>query len=550
MHDASKMPKEYLWGVNGSDEMTPIRLHFLHVAWLVLSIVLGISGLLQGVEKTVLAPGFLLTALPAFVGIVCLSANSPLDTRLTAPLLVISWTLLAVISVAATGAPASPATILFAVAPLIALSLDKSRMAAEGAIFGVLSYLAIAIMLRAGLLPPAQTDSALQFLTMLLAFAGLILVGLLISSYVANRPTVQHETDEDTRPPAEPALPALPMNAGLALVEVSTEGRIRRLTGDDFGLANLKPGAVFADCFETPPPSLPPGVPRIPIRTETVLANGAPVDVFTDPMERGSIVILRDLSPAKEKTDAALQEADDRLKQRTAFFAALGHDLKTPLNAILGYADMMREGIRGPMPEPYADYPQIIHESGQDLMLLVEDILDLAKADADRLKLDLEPVELSASGQSVIRQMQNQADRAGVKLRMKADNEVWAEADARAVRQIWQNLVSNAIKYSDTDGTVTLEARNHGQTAVLRVSDKGAGMTEEDVREVLQPFSQGSNARGRSGTGLGLAVVKSFAELHGGQVSIDSAPGKGTRVEVTLPGADVTDISPLEDAAE
>ena len=548
MHDASKMPKEYLWGVNGSDEMTPIRLHFIHVAWLVLSIVLGVSGLLQGVDKIVLALGFLLTALPAFAGIVCLPTNSPLDARLTAPLLVISWTMLAVVAVAGTGAPASPATILFAIAPLIALHLDQPRMAAEGAIFGVVAYLAIAIMLRAGLLPPAQADGPLQFLSMLLAFAGLMLVGLLTFSHVARR-TAQ-VPDNTVREVREPALPSLPINAGLALIELSPEGRIRRLTGDTFGLASLKPGAVFNDCVKGEVPSIPEGVPPLPVRRETELSNGTQVDMFTDPFERGSIIILRDLSGTQGDTETALQEADDRLKQRTAFFAALGHDLKTPLNAILGYADMMRLGIRGPMPDAYADYPQIIHESGQDLMLLVEDILDLAKADADRLKLDLEPVELGASAHSVIRQLQNQADRAGVRLRLKADTEVWAEADARAVRQIWQNLVSNAIKYSDAGGVVTLEAHSVGSTAVLRVVDKGAGMSSEDVRQVLQPFSQGANARGRSGTGLGLAVVKSFAELHGGQVSIDSALGKGTQVEVTLPGADVSDIEPLEDAAE
>ena len=103
------------------------------------------------------------------------------------------------------------------------------------------------------------------------------------------------------------------------------------------------------------------------------------------------------------------------------------------------------------------------------------------------------------------------------------------------MRQIWQNLVSNAIKYSSSGGTVTLDARDEGNATVLSVTDKGAGMSSEDVRRVLEPFSQGSNSKGRQGTGLGLAVVNSFAQLHGGQVVIDSAPGKGTKVEVSLP---------------
>jgi len=133
---------------------------------------------------------------------------------------------------------------------------------------------------------------------------------------------------------------------------------------------------------------------------------------------------------------------------------------------------------------------------------------------------------------------------------MKSDSEVWAEADARAVRQIWQNLVSNAIKYSERGGTVTLDAFEAGGAAVISVIDRGAGMTEDDLKKVTEPFAQGGNSRGRAGTGLGLAVVRSFAELHGGLLNLTSRPGKGTRAEVTLPLADPADIAPLEDAAQ
>ena len=245
-----------------------------------------------------------------------------------------------------------------------------------------------------------------------------------------------------------------------------------------------------------------------------------------------------------------LEAARDEMKGQTAFFAGLGHDLKTPLNAILGYADMMRSGIRGPLPEAYQDYAEIIHESGQDLLLLVDDILDLSKAEVGKHRLELEPIDLAASGQSVLRQLENQAERRGIRLKMKSSAEVWAQADARAVRQIWQNLLSNAIKYSDKDQTVTLDAYEEKGVAVFSVTDKGAGMDEADLARIAEPFAQGTNARGRAGTGLGLAVVQRFAQLHGGQVRIDTAPGKGTRVEVTLPLADAEDVAPFEDAAE
>ncbi|MGB2179053.1 MAG: sensor histidine kinase, partial [Hyphomonas sp.] len=277
---------------------------------------------------------------------------------------------------------------------------------------------------------------------------------------------------------------------------------------------------------------------------ETHLVNGRTVAFCATPYDGGTHIALIDRPKQGAKTDPGDAEAKAReaVRQRTAFFASLGHDLKTPLNAIIGYADMMRHGVRGPLPEAYQDYPAIIHDSGQELLLMVEDMLDLARADADRQRLEPEPVDLAASAQSVIRQLDNQAERAGVKLRLKAEDDVWAQADARAVRQIWQNLVSNAIKYSENGSAVVLEAVIEGNAAVLSVTDKGAGMSEDDVRLALEPFSQGGNARGVKGTGLGLAVVKRFAELHGGQIDIRSAPGKGTRVSVTLPRANDEDL--------
>ncbi len=243
----------------------------------------------------------------------------------------------------------------------------------------------------------------------------------------------------------------------------------------------------------------------------------------------------------------ALQEA---LRERTAFFAGLGHDLKTPLNAIIGFSDLMKSQLRGPLPEAYRDYAGLISESGQDLLLLVEDMLDLAKSEAGRQRIDPEPVDLSASGASVARQLEVQAVRRNVILNTDGLNEVWAEADPRAVRQIWQNLGSNAVKYAKEGGEVRFAAYMSGGQAVLSVSDDGIGMEAADLDRIAAPFAQGGNARGRAGVGLGLAVVRRFAELHGGQLIIDTAPGAGTRVEVVLPAADPDTFADFEEAAQ
>ena len=248
---------------------------------------------------------------------------------------------------------------------------------------------------------------------------------------------------------------------------------------------------------------------------------------------------------ALEKEHMHRLTAEKNLDERMQFFAGVGHDLKTPLNAINGFSEMMVAEIRGPLSDEYKDYAGLINESGQDLMLLVEDILDLAKAEANRHMLDMEPVDLGASGKSVMAQMQAQATRANVKLKMRTYGKPWALADVRAVRQIWQNLVSNAVKYSDKDAVVSLSARVRNGKAIISVKDTGAGMDAEDLALIAEPFAQGANSKGRKGTGLGLAVVKRFADLHKGKVMIDTAPGKGTQVQVILPLADMDDLAPL-----
>jgi cell cycle sensor histidine kinase DivJ len=221
--------------------------------------------------------------------------------------------------------------------------------------------------------------------------------------------------------------------------------------------------------------------------------------------------------------------------ERTNFFAGLGHDLKSPLNAVIGFADVMDAEIRGPMPDAYKDYPGLIRESGETLLRLVEDMLGYARSETGAYELDLAPMDIAASGESVMRQSQAVADKAGIGLRMICDREVLALADAGAVRRIWDNLVSNAIKYSAAGDTVTLLSDVKHDQAIIQVRDTGTGMDADDLARIASPFSQGRNAKGRAGTGLGLALVHRLAEMQGGKVQIETAPGAGTTVTVTIP---------------
>jgi cell cycle sensor histidine kinase DivJ len=522
------------------------RLQIIHLGWL--AMVAAVAGsVLVSREREALSFAWLgLAALPGLAGFTLLGRDRLLN-QFAPSFLVITWTVFAAFALALSGAAMSPLAVLFMIAPLVALNLGNTAMAAEASIFGAGAYFAAILLSEIGILPQGEAVTGFSSVARLLAFAALVTCALLVWYLARGQERLTAAADQvqpvEVSHPAKATIP-VPAGSGVLLLDVTPEGMIRGADGDRLGLPAIGAGTLLRDVLDdaTPPASLLGASAKA---GEARLKSGLAVAFCATPYEGGTHIVMidRPASPVQAGAEDAETRAREAVRQRTAFFASLGHDLKTPLNAIIGYADMMRHGVRGPLPEAYQDYPAIIHDSGQELLLMVEDMLDLARADADRQRLELEPVDLAASAKSVIRQLENQAERAGVKLRLKAEEDAWAHADARAVRQIWQNLISNAIKYSDSGSTVVLESGIRGNAAVLSVTDKGAGMSEEDVRLALEPFSQGGNARGVKGTGLGLAVVKRFAELHGGQIDIRSALGKGTRVSVTLPRADDEDLA-------
>lgn len=456
---------------------------------------------------------------------------------------VIAWLVSALVAVLLTGGGASPLIILLVAAPLAALLAGAMRMAAEAGAFAALALFTVFLAGVAGWVPPPPPGA--RELAAPFAFSGLVFAALVVWQLVSRRAPAEAA---QSGPEAEPDIRPIAMT-GICWLDVTPEGRIRRVQGDSFGLLMLRPGAALQTLLaRSAGPALVPGQTGRRLAT-TDLVSGQRVRLLAERHLRGWHVLMVDAPDETPEAPAELiAELEEKVRSRTAFFASLGHDLKTPLNAILGYAEVMQAELMGPMPAPYADYPAIIHESGTDLLLLVDDILDLARAEAGQPRLDPEPVDLTASAESVIRQLSGQAGRSDITLKLKAEGEVWAEADARAVRQIWQNLVSNAVKYSGSGKTVTLETRIEGGAALLAVTDRGAGIAAADLAKLTEPFAQGSGAK--PGTGLGLSVVRRFAELHGGALKIESKPGKGTRVEVTLPRAAESDIAPLEDAAQ
>ena len=352
-----------------------------------------------------------------------------------------------------------------------------------------------------------------------LAFSVLTILIFLQISFLASTQN-QAEEPKDTALERAEQTPSQIDTKGLPILvlSVSSLGRVRSVWGQDAYLPGLKTGIVLDSILS-------------PTAQELDFSPGRSTRAIERyQTESGQWVVI---SP---KSEPGL-DARDSVLERTNFFAGLGHDLKSPLNAVIGFSEIMESEIRGPMPEAYREYPGLIKESGETLLRLVEDILGYARSEAGTYELDIAPMDIAASGQSVMRQAMAMADKADVRLKMQGEREVLARSDASAVRRVWDNLVSNAIKYSSPGDTVTLRANVNGDMALLSVTDTGAGMDAEDLARIAQPFSQGRNAKGRVGTGLGLALVHRLAELHGGQVKIESALGKGTRVTVSLPAA-------------
>ena len=240
----------------------------------------------------------------------------------------------------------------------------------------------------------------------------------------------------------------------------------------------------------------------------------------------------------QEQLARETRRAEDALAARAQFLANMSHELRTPLNAIIGFADLIRLETKGPLDPGYKEFAETIKQSGAFLLSLIVDILDMSKLDAGQMKAHQSILHPEPPIREAVGMLSLQARKKGVKLRLAlppALPAVWAER--RRVVQIVQNLTSNAVKFTDK-GSVTVSAAVEGDMLRISVADTGRGMTETEIALALVPFQQVRCPDGREtleGTGLGLPLVKALAELQGGRLIVESAPGAGTTVSVTLP---------------
>src|SRR5512132_759367 len=237
---------------------------------------------------------------------------------------------------------------------------------------------------------------------------------------------------------------------------------------------------------------------------------------------------------AEEKT-----RAEEANQAKSKFLANMSHELRTPLNAIIGFSEIMAAGMFGPLgTDKYREYCSDIHQSGQYLLDVINDILDMSKIEAGRIRLDAEPIELEPFLNDAMRVVSGRANDKRLKLTARIGGGIRLSADHRLLKQIMLNLLSNAVKFTPEGGRVTIRARKTSSGWVsISIADTGIGIPEEALARLGRPFEQVESqlTKSHQGSGLGLAIAKSLTELHHGSMRIHSTPGRGTMVLLRLP---------------
>jgi signal transduction histidine kinase len=241
---------------------------------------------------------------------------------------------------------------------------------------------------------------------------------------------------------------------------------------------------------------------------------------------------------AQRSLEQAKDQAEMASRAKSEFLANMSHELRTPLNAILGFAEIIRDRLLGPIADRYAEYAHDIHGSGTHLLGIINDILDLSKVEAGRLELIEEIVDIQSIVKGVTLLLRERVANAGLTLKVELpDTLLLIRADERKLKQVLMNLLANAVKFTPAGGMITVWASIDAQGLIMEVRDTGIGIAPEDVDRALSPFGQVDSRLSRryEGTGLGLPLARALAELHGGTLTLQSAPGQGTTVRIALP---------------
>ena len=330
--------------------------------------------------------------------------------------------------------------------------------------------------------------------------------------------------------------------AGLILVLVYSSSLLVRLHCANTIVVSL----ILIGLYEVVAIWLNP-IPRMELLSNNFfLCSAAAASIFTSYVQeyyiRLGFVSTEMLRREKARSDELLTHAEAASKAKSDFLAVMSHELRTPLNAILGFSEIMQQRMFGPIgSERYIGYVDDIHGTAKHLLGIITDILDLSKAEVGRLTLNEEEVDIIDVLDQCFRLLREKAVEQGlrVSLQRPADRPL-LRIDSRLVKQVFINLIGNAIKFTQPGGAITASVERQADgSCSAHIADTGIGIAPADIGRVLEPFVQVESAfnRKHGGTGLGLPLAKKIMELHGGTLSLESAPGIGTRVTIIFPAS-------------
>lgn len=525
------------------------------------------------VAAAVLAGWFLLGgSLGLATAAACLAFLAPLGIaaqlsrtgRLDVAHLLSAAQLAAIVSLTAimTGGTGSFAIAWLALVPLEAALSGRARITALAAVLAVAIFVALEAAAAAGMLPaPATLPVDAATLTLLANLAAVLYAGAVAGSVVRIQSAARREIEasrERYRLIAE--------NANDLVTRHDSSGRLEFASLASATILGVAADKLVADGFGSV--LCADDRDRYAGSITRCLASGQPVaeeycltrtsrtgaeetvwvEMRCQPVGPGAtgeatvVAVTRDITRAKAEAAElarARDEADRASRAKTAFLATMSHELRTPLSAIIGFSELLHRELLIKAREPrHADYCRTIHQSGEHLLAIVKDLLDVSKIESGNMSVVPEPFELADVARAAVETLRPQALAKEITLASRLDPDLpELMADRRATRQVLINLVANAVKFTPPRGRVTLEARRTGSMVEIAVTDTGIGIPAEHIERLGRPFYQveTSYARQNEGTGLGLSIVRGIVELHGGELRIESEPGKGSRFAVTFP---------------
>ena len=470
---------------------------------------------------------------------------------------------------AATGGIASFAAIWLVVVPLEAALSASRRVVATASTFALAAAGLLVLLGSRDLLPAPSSDSVAALAALGIVSAALYATGLALGAESLARTSfwllyaeedryrllARNITDVITRHGRDGAVlfvsPAAESLFGSRIAHLHGHGLFERVHVADRPayLTALGNAAALGEASSV----------EFRVRRDGADADGRPtveffwIEMRCRPLEhtgddsagqhsREVVAVLRDVTERKRQQQELLDahaEAERANAAKSRFLATMSHELRTPLNAIIGFSEMlMQESALALDAARRGEYAGLINGSGQHLLSVVNGILDMSKIETGNFEITPEPFAPAQVVAGCCGLLELRAREAAVELRRTAADDLPEMiADKRAVSQILLNLVSNAIRFTDRGGTVTVSARAEAAHVAFAVEDTGVGISDDDLARVGEPYFQAANSydRRHGGTGLGLSIVKGLVELHGGELSIRSRVGEGTRVIVRLP---------------